>query len=183
MTLRQYLNRAVFQDFYFLLMVCSWICIVALIFLLRSTPGVAALVCLPSVLLMYIYTPQLFRLVRCPRCHGRLEELAYVAIMSNGVALNDGGHLARRPLGEPSVWASARSAASAWTKTLRPMSHELLSLDSHTWQIYRGTQSATLSRPEGFAHRGEARSSGTCRDLLQVSVSGASASCWCRCSQ
>ncbi len=32
MTLRQYLDRAEFQDFYFILMVCSWICFGALIF-------------------------------------------------------------------------------------------------------------------------------------------------------
>src|ERR1700722_10313934 len=63
------------------MVLCAWICLGALIFLLRSTPGVAAMLCLPSALLAYMYTPQLFRLVRCPRCHGRLGELAYVAIM------------------------------------------------------------------------------------------------------
>jgi hypothetical protein len=90
MTLRQYLGRPGFHDRYFLLVLCAWICLGALIFLLRSTPGVAAMLVLPSSLLAYMYTPQLFRLVRCPRCHRRLSELAYVAIIGSGPQLRWG---------------------------------------------------------------------------------------------
>jgi hypothetical protein len=90
MTLRQYLGRAGLHDRYWVVLPRALIWIGALLFLLRSAPGIAAMVCVPSVLLMYIYTPQLFRLVRCPRCHGRLGELAYVAIMSSGPQLRWG---------------------------------------------------------------------------------------------
>jgi len=84
MTLREYLGRPGLQDRYWLVFPFTFMWMGGLMFLLRSSPGIAAALCLLSMPLMWIYAPQLFRLVRCPRCRGRLGELAYVAIMSRG---------------------------------------------------------------------------------------------------
>jgi hypothetical protein len=90
MTLRQYLGRPGIHDRYWLVLPCALIWMGALLFLLQSAPGIAAMVCVLSVPLMYIYAPRLFRLVRCPRCHKRLGELAYVAVMGSGPQLRWG---------------------------------------------------------------------------------------------
>ena len=100
MTLRQYLGRPGLHDRYWLVLPGALIWVGALLFLLRSSPGIAAMICVLSVPLMYIYTPQLFRLVRCPRCHKRLGELAYVAVMGSGPQLRWG----------PSIEKAARRA-------------------------------------------------------------------------
>ena len=105
MTLRQYLGRPGLHDRYWLVLPGALIWVGALLFLLRSSPGIAAMICVLSVPLMYIYTPQLFRLVRCPRCHKRLGELANVAVMGSGPQLTVGatnreGRSASRAFGQ-----------------------------------------------------------------------------------
>jgi len=85
MTLREYLSRGGLQDRYWLVLPITLVCNLGLIHLLpRTYFGIAVMISVPGTPLVYIYAPQLFRLVRCPRCHARLEELAYVAVMGHG---------------------------------------------------------------------------------------------------
>ena len=84
MTLREYLADTKYQAWYWLLSVCYVVVAAATIYLLAPIIGgtfIAALV-LPSLLLLFLLGPQLFRLIRCPRCSARLGALGYWAVVT-----------------------------------------------------------------------------------------------------
>jgi DNA-directed RNA polymerase subunit RPC12/RpoP len=84
MTLRQYLADAKYQTWYCLLSVCYVIAVGAAIYTLAPIIGgtLVAVLGVPSLMLMFLFGPQLFRLVRCPRCSARLGALGYWAVMT-----------------------------------------------------------------------------------------------------
>jgi DNA-directed RNA polymerase subunit RPC12/RpoP len=84
MTLREYLADAKYQICYWLLNVSFVIGGVAAIYLLAPVIGgtVIAVLAVPSMMLMFLFGPRLFRLIRCPRCSARLGALAYWAVMT-----------------------------------------------------------------------------------------------------
>jgi hypothetical protein len=74
MTLREYLADTKYQIWYWLLSACYVVVAFAAIYLLAPVIGgtlISTLV-LPSLLLMFLFGPYLFRLIRCPRCSARL---------------------------------------------------------------------------------------------------------------
>ena len=82
MTLRQHLAAGKYQAWYWLLSVCYIIGGVAVpMYLLEPVFGPRAIVlAVPSIMLMFLLGPQLFRLIRCPRCSARLGALGYWAV-------------------------------------------------------------------------------------------------------
>jgi DNA-directed RNA polymerase subunit RPC12/RpoP len=82
MTLREYLADAKYQTWYWLLSVSYVISVGAAIYLLAPIIGGAlvAVLGVPSMMLMFLFGPQLFRLIRCPRCSARLGKLGYWAV-------------------------------------------------------------------------------------------------------
>jgi DNA-directed RNA polymerase subunit RPC12/RpoP len=99
MTLRQYLADAKYQTWYCLLSVCYVIAVGAAIYTLAPIIGgtLVAVLGVPSLMLMFLFGPQLFRLVRCPRCSARLGALGYWAVMTN--AQGEGGRFRQvRPI-------------------------------------------------------------------------------------
>jgi DNA-directed RNA polymerase subunit RPC12/RpoP len=83
MTLREYLADAKYQTWYWLLSASYPIGVAAAIYLLEPAGGVlVAMLGVPSLLLMFLFGPYLFRLIRCPRCSARLGAIAYWAVMT-----------------------------------------------------------------------------------------------------
>jgi DNA-directed RNA polymerase subunit RPC12/RpoP len=82
MTLREYLADTKYQTRYWLLSVFCVISFGVAIYLLAPVVGgtVVAVLGVPSLLLMFLFGPQLFRLIRCPRCSARLGALGYWVI-------------------------------------------------------------------------------------------------------
>jgi DNA-directed RNA polymerase subunit RPC12/RpoP len=82
MTLREYLADAKYQTWYWLLSVCYVIGVGAAIYLLAPVIGgtLVAVLGVPSLVLMFLLGPHLFRLIRCPRCSARLGALGYWAV-------------------------------------------------------------------------------------------------------
>lgn len=84
MTLRQYLADAKYQTWYWLLSFSHVVVLGAAIYLLAPVLGgtLVAVLGVPSLLLMFLFGPQLFRFIRCPRCSVRLGALGYWAVMT-----------------------------------------------------------------------------------------------------
>jgi hypothetical protein len=84
MTLRQYLADSKYQTWFWLSSFCYPIGIGAAIYLLAPVIGGALVVVLgvPSLMVMFLLGPNLFRLIRCPRCSARLGALGYWAVMT-----------------------------------------------------------------------------------------------------
>jgi hypothetical protein len=84
MTLREYLADPKYQALYWLLSIGSVVGVGGAIYLLAPVGGaLVAMLGVPSLLLLFLLGPHLFRLVRCPRCSAHLGALAYWAIMTN----------------------------------------------------------------------------------------------------
>ena len=84
MTLREHLADTKYQTWYWLLSACYVVVAFAAIYLLAPVIGgtlVSTLV-LPSLLLMFLFGPYVFRLIRCPRCSARLGALAYWVVIT-----------------------------------------------------------------------------------------------------
>jgi DNA-directed RNA polymerase subunit RPC12/RpoP len=84
MTLREYLADAKYQTWYWLLNVSYVVVVGAAIYLLAPVIGgtLVAVLGVPSMMLMFLFGPRLFRLIRCPRCSARLGALGYWAVMT-----------------------------------------------------------------------------------------------------
>jgi DNA-directed RNA polymerase subunit RPC12/RpoP len=99
MTLREHLADAKYQTWYWLLSVCYVISVGAAIYLLAPVIGgtLVAVLGVPSMMFMFLFGPQLFRLIRCPRCSARLGALGYWAVMTK--AQGEGGRFRQvRPI-------------------------------------------------------------------------------------
>jgi DNA-directed RNA polymerase subunit RPC12/RpoP len=99
MTLREHLADAKYQTWYWLLSVSYVISVGAAIYFLAPVIGgtLVAVLGMPSLMLMFLFGPQLFRLIRCPRCSARLGALAYWAVMTK--AQGEGGRFRQvRPI-------------------------------------------------------------------------------------
>jgi hypothetical protein len=83
MTLREYLADSKHQTRYWLLSGCCAIGIVAATYLLAPVGGILVpALAVPSLLLMFLFGPYLFRLIRCPRCSARLGAPGYWAVIT-----------------------------------------------------------------------------------------------------
>jgi DNA-directed RNA polymerase subunit RPC12/RpoP len=83
MTLREYLADSKHQTWYWLLSGCYVVGVVAAVYLLAPVGGILVpALGIPSLLLMFLLGPNLFRLIRCPRCSARLGALGYWAVMT-----------------------------------------------------------------------------------------------------
>jgi|SRR5579863_1274158 len=81
MTLREYLADPKYQALYWLLSIGSVVGVGGTIYLLAPVGGVLVVMLgVPSLLLIFLFGPYLFRLIRCPRCSAHLGALAYWAI-------------------------------------------------------------------------------------------------------
>lgn len=99
MTLRQYLADAKYQTWYWILSFCYVIGVGATIYLLAPVIGgtLVAALGVPSLLLLFLLGPRLFRLIRCPRCSARLGALGYWVVMTK--AQGEGGRFRQvRPI-------------------------------------------------------------------------------------
>jgi hypothetical protein len=84
MTLREYLADTKYQIWYWLLSACYVVVAFAAIYLLAPVIGGALIstLVLPTLLLLFLFGPRLFRLIRCPRCSARLGALGYWVVMT-----------------------------------------------------------------------------------------------------
>jgi len=81
MTLREYLADAKYQTWYWLLSVSYVIAVAGAIYLFAPIGGILVpMVGLLGLMLMFLFGPYLFRLIRCPRCSARLGALGYWAV-------------------------------------------------------------------------------------------------------
>jgi DNA-directed RNA polymerase subunit RPC12/RpoP len=85
MMLREYLADTKFQIWYWLFSVCYIVVAVAAIYLLAPVIGgtLISVLVMPSLLLLFLLGPRLFRLIRCPRCSARLGALGYWAVVTS----------------------------------------------------------------------------------------------------
>jgi DNA-directed RNA polymerase subunit RPC12/RpoP len=102
MTLRQFLADAKYQTWYWFLSVCYVISLGAAIYLLAPVIGgtLVAVLGVPSLMLMFLLGPHLFRLIHCPRCSARLGALGYWAVMTRaqGARFQPVRHIALRQI-------------------------------------------------------------------------------------
>jgi DNA-directed RNA polymerase subunit RPC12/RpoP len=82
MTLREYLADTKYQTWYWLLSACYVVVAMAVFFLLAPRGILDAMLAIPSMVLMFLFCPYLFRLIRCPRCSARLGALGYWAVLA-----------------------------------------------------------------------------------------------------
>jgi DNA-directed RNA polymerase subunit RPC12/RpoP len=86
MTLGEYLSGAKYQTWYWLLSVGYVISVAAAIYLLEPAGGILVVVLgVPSLLLMFLFGPHLFRLIRCPRCAAHLGKIGYWVVMTSAL--------------------------------------------------------------------------------------------------
>ena len=75
MTLREYLADTKYQTWYWLLSTCYVVVAFAAFFLLAPIGILNAMLAVPSLVLMFVFVPYLFRLIHYPRCSARLGAL------------------------------------------------------------------------------------------------------------
>lgn len=82
MTLREYLADERYQTWYWLLNACYLVVTMAVFFLFAPTGILNAVLAIPIMVFMFLFVPNLFRLIRCPRCSARLGALGYWAVLA-----------------------------------------------------------------------------------------------------